>query len=84
MSQAYDPMRGYTTQQHMRNRERVAAGYKIEEGLSVDEINPGDGVIILNLKGEPSMSGKVDSVGDDGITVGGTLFPSSEFVYRRM
>lgn len=84
MVAAYDPMKGYSTQQHIRNRERAAAGFKLEEGVAVSDFQVGEGIIILNLKGEPSMSGIIEKLDDNGVSVGGTYFPCKEFIYRRL
>jgi hypothetical protein len=79
----------YTTAQHMANRLAAAHGYKIAEGAKLSEFQVGEGIIILNRKGEPLMSGLIERIdtldsGELAVVVGGSMWPQSEFLFRTM
>lgn len=79
---------GWSSQQHQSARAASVHGYKIAEGVAIDQFAEGEGIIILNLKGEPMLVGQVEQLGedDDGIPavlVGGNWWPSDTYFYRR-
>lgn len=78
----------YTTAQHHANRIYSALGYKIAEGAKLSEFQVGEGVIILNRKGEPMMSGLIEKIyevdGEQCVDVGGTCWPQSQYLFRKM
>lgn len=80
-----DPMQGYTSALHQSNRVASAYGYPIAEGLKLDEFQVGEGIIVINKKGEPLMSGTIEDMNEDqGVKVGGTWFLATEHIYRRL
>lgn len=79
----------YTSAQHQQNRVYAALGYKIlDEGVLLSEFQVGEGIIILNRKGEPMMSGLIEKLyqveGESCVDVGGTCWPSSTYLFRKM
>lgn len=78
----------YTSAEHQSNRIAAALGYKIAEGAQLSEFQVGEGIIILNRKGEPMMSGLIEKMyqleGEQCIDVGGTCWPQSQYLFRKM
>jgi len=78
----------YTSAKHQANRIAAAYGYKIAEGVSLDEFQVGDGVIILNKKGEPMMSGPIEDIQETDagkqVVVGDRVWSDVDYMFRRM
>ncbi len=80
-----DQMRGYTSAMHHQNRVAAMYGYKIAEGLKLSEFEVGEGIIVINKKGEPMMSGTIQDMNEEnGVQVGDNWWPSSDYIYRRL
>jgi hypothetical protein len=79
---------GYTCQQHMQNRIAAQFGYKISEGELISTFKVGEGIIVLNRKGEPMMSGTVEgietSTQGNSVKVGDNWYDDATYLFRVM
>jgi len=79
----------YTSQQHLAARFASAHGYKIQEQIALSEFSVGEGIIVLNKKGEPMMSGQIEDMttegdGRMGVKVGDLWYHEANCIFRRL